>query len=43
MLTEDGLVNDEGGEKFKGMKRFTARKAVIAALDELRAVPRQGG
>ena len=35
MLTEEGLVNDEGGEKFKGMKRFTARKAVIAALDEL--------
>ena len=35
MLTEEGKVNDEGGEKFKGMKRFTARKAVIAALDEL--------
>ena len=41
MLTEEGLVNDEGGEKFKGMKRFTARKAVIAALDEL-GPPRQG-
>lgn len=34
MLTEDGLVNEEGGDEFKGMKRFTARKAVIAALDK---------
>ena len=40
MLTEEGLVNDEGGEEFKGMKRFTARKAVIAALDKVRVVPR---
>jgi valyl-tRNA synthetase len=35
MLTEDGLVNDEGGDRFKGMKRFTARKAVIEALETL--------
>jgi valyl-tRNA synthetase len=34
MLTEDGLVNEEGGDEFKGMKRFTARRAVIAALDK---------
>jgi len=27
MLTEDGLVNDEGGKQFTGMKRFVARKA----------------
>ena len=33
MLTEDGLVNEEGGDKFTGMKRFTARRAIIAALD----------
>ena len=35
MLTEEGTVNEEGGDKFKGMKRFAARPAVIAALDEL--------
>ncbi len=34
MLTEDGLVNDEGGDAFKGMKRFTARRAIVEALDE---------
>jgi valyl-tRNA synthetase len=33
MLTEDGLVNDEGGKQFTGMKRFVARKAIIEALD----------
>ena len=35
MLTEDGTINDEGGAQFKGMKRFTARRAVIEALDKL--------
>mmetsp|Transcript_7695 Transcript_7695/g.30397 ORF Transcript_7695/g.30397 Transcript_7695/m.30397 type:complete len:795 (-) Transcript_7695:1421-3805(-) len=35
MLTEEGMINDEGGDRFKGMKRFAARPAVIAALDEL--------
>ena len=35
VLTEDGLINDEGGDRFKGLKRFAARKAVIDALDAL--------
>ena len=25
MLTEEGMINDEGGDRFKGMKRFAAR------------------
>src|SRR5207248_11133357 len=33
MFTDDGLVCD-GFEKFSGMKRFDARKAVTAALTE---------
>jgi len=35
VFDEDGLVNHEGGERFSGMKRFAARTAVVAALDEL--------
>ena len=35
VFTEDGLVNDEGGDRFRGLKRFAARKAVIDALNEL--------
>ena len=35
VLTEDGLINDVGGDRFKGLKRFAARKAVIDALDAL--------
>lgn len=31
ILTDDGLINDEGGQ-FSGMKRFEARKAVLEAL-----------
>ncbi|KAL0233182.1 hypothetical protein GEMRC1_011927 [Eukaryota sp. GEM-RC1] len=33
MLNNDGTLNDECGE-FKGMKRFDARYAVVAALEE---------
>ncbi|KIM30663.1 hypothetical protein M408DRAFT_328197 [Serendipita vermifera MAFF 305830] len=35
ILNDDGTLNENAGEKFKGMKRFDARGAVIAALKEL--------
>jgi valyl-tRNA synthetase len=33
IFTDDGLINEEGGEQFKGMKRFDARVAVSQALE----------
>lgn len=35
ILNPDGSINEEGGEKFEGLDRFDARKAVIAAMEEL--------
>jgi len=35
LLDNDGRINANGGEQFKGMKRFEARPAVIAALEKL--------
>lgn len=35
ILNDDGTLNENAGEKFKGMKRFDARGAVIEALKEL--------
>ena len=35
ILTEDGCINDVGGERFRGMKRFDARVAIISALKEM--------
>ncbi|PVG02364.1 putative VAS1-valyl-tRNA synthetase [Serendipita vermifera] len=35
ILNDDGTLNENAGERFKGMKRFDARGAVIAALKEL--------
>jgi valyl-tRNA synthetase len=29
---EDGFVNNEGGSRFHGMRRFDAREAVVQAL-----------
>lgn len=34
ILTDDGLLNENCGPKWEGMKRFTARKQVIQALKE---------
>ncbi|KAG8886997.1 hypothetical protein FRB98_000680 [Tulasnella sp. 332] len=35
IMNDDGTLNENAGEKFKGMKRFHARVAVIDALKEL--------
>jgi valyl-tRNA synthetase len=35
LLDNDGRINANGGEQFKGMKRFEARTAVLAALEAL--------
>ncbi|KAG9123570.1 hypothetical protein FRC07_014709, partial [Ceratobasidium sp. 392] len=35
ILSDDGTFNSNAGEKFKGMKRFHARRAVVEALKEL--------
>ncbi len=34
IFTDDGLINEEGGAPFTGMKRFDARVAVAQALEE---------
>jgi valyl-tRNA synthetase len=34
VITEDGRINDNGGEQFRGMMRYDARYAVTKALDE---------
>ncbi|SPO39937.1 probable VAS1 - valyl-tRNA synthetase [Pseudozyma flocculosa] len=34
ILNDDGTLNDNAGEQFKGMKRFHARRAVVDALKE---------
>jgi valyl-tRNA synthetase len=34
IFTDDGKINNNGGAKFDGMPRFTARVAVIEALKE---------
>jgi len=35
VFTEDGLVNEQGGEQFAGMKRFECRSAISEALEKL--------
>ncbi|KAJ7055019.1 tRNA synthetases class I-domain-containing protein [Mycena amicta] len=35
ILNDDGTFNDNAGEKFKGMKRFHARTAVVQALKDI--------
>ncbi|KAL7268442.1 valine--tRNA ligase [Rhizina undulata] len=35
ILNDNGTLNENAGEKFKGMKRFTARKVVVEELDKL--------
>ncbi|EFA76256.1 valyl tRNA synthetase [Heterostelium album PN500] len=35
LFTDEGLINENGGEKFQGMRRFDARNAVIESLKEL--------
>ena len=35
IFTDDGLINDNGGQQFAGMKRFDARQAVIERLTAL--------
>ncbi|QRW22599.1 Isoleucyl-tRNA synthetase [Rhizoctonia solani] len=35
ILNDDGTLNENAGERFKGMKRFHARRAVVDALKEL--------
>ncbi|KAG9018677.1 hypothetical protein FRB90_010593 [Tulasnella sp. 427] len=35
IFNDDGTLNENAGEKFKGMKRFHARGAVVDALKEL--------
>ncbi|CAE6413283.1 unnamed protein product [Rhizoctonia solani] len=35
ILNDDGTLNENVGERFKGMKRFHARRAVVDALKEL--------
>lgn len=35
ILNDDGTFNENAGEKFKGMKRFHARVAVVQALKDL--------
>ncbi|KAF9650388.1 hypothetical protein BDM02DRAFT_3185428 [Thelephora ganbajun] len=34
ILNDDGTLNSNAGERFKGMKRFHAREAVVTALKE---------
>jgi valyl-tRNA synthetase len=34
-MNDDGSLNENCGEKFNGMKRFTARKVVIEELTKL--------
>jgi valyl-tRNA synthetase len=34
IFTDDGLINEEGGAPFTGMKRFDARVAVAKALED---------
>ncbi|KYQ93821.1 valyl tRNA synthetase [Tieghemostelium lacteum] len=34
LFTDEGLINENGGERFKGLKRFDARNEVIKALQE---------
>ncbi|KAN0036180.1 hypothetical protein ACTA71_005484 [Dictyostelium dimigraforme] len=34
LFTDEGLINENGGERFAGMKRFDARNAVVEALKE---------
>jgi len=34
-FTEEGTINSEGGERFTGMPRFTARSKIIEALEEI--------
>ena len=35
VFTEDGLINEQGGEQFQGMKRFECRVAITEALEKL--------
>ncbi|MEL0614001.1 valine--tRNA ligase [Marinomonas arenicola] len=35
ILTDDATINDTAPEKYRGMDRFVARKAVVADFDEL--------
>lgn len=35
IMNEDGTLNDDTPERFRGMDRFVARKEIIKALDEL--------
>ena len=35
ILNDDGTFNENAGEKFKGMKRFHGRVAVVKALKDL--------
>lgn len=35
ILNDDGTLNENVGERFKGMKRFTARKVVVEELEKL--------
>ncbi|RKP00108.1 hypothetical protein CXG81DRAFT_13641 [Caulochytrium protostelioides] len=35
VLTDDGLINEEGGERFQGLRRFDARLAICDALKQL--------
>ncbi len=35
IFTDDAALNDEVPERFRGMDRFAARKAIVAELDEL--------
>ena len=35
IFTDEAKINDEAPEKYRGMDRFDARKAVLADLDEL--------
>jgi len=35
LLNDDGTLNENAGEEFKGMKRFSARRAVIDKLKEM--------
>lgn len=37
ILTEDNYINEEGGEKFKGLYRFDAREEVVKYLKEIGA------
>jgi len=35
VFNEEGLINEQGGEQFQGMKRFECRVAITEALDKL--------